>query len=28
MTGWLISTPSLDPLLISIVEYHEEFERL
>jgi hypothetical protein len=28
MTGWFASTPSLEPLLISIVEYHDEFERL
>ena len=28
MTGWLTATPSLEPLLISIVEYHDEFERL
>jgi hypothetical protein len=28
ITGWLIWTPSLEPLLISIVEYHDEFDRL
>jgi hypothetical protein len=28
MTGWSRASPSLEPLLISIVEYQEEFERL
>ena len=28
ITGWLTATPSLEPLLISIVEYQVEFERL
>jgi hypothetical protein len=28
MTGWLAATPSLDPLLISIVEYQVELDRL
>ena len=28
ITGWLARTPSLEPLLILIVEYQDEFERL
>ena len=27
ITGWSARTPSLEPLLISIVEYHVEYER-